>query len=132
MEINICNNQSPQNVSTFLGPKSGTFLTFSHVIFLMLFGFDIKISKIACLTIKFSNMHQHFSSKVPFYWRKWSKSSIFTQPSSLWISFLRILDPEIPTFCGLCEGNKQWQGGRKLVIVRSAHLMNYVSCIGYK
>ena len=67
----------------------------------MLVGFHLKISKIACLTIKFSNIHQHFSSKVPFYWRKWSKLSIFTQPSSLWISFLRILDPKILTFCGL-------------------------------
>ena len=78
------------------------FLTFASVIFIMLVIFHLKISKIACLTIKFSNIHQHVSSKVPFYWRKFSKSSIFTQPSSLCISFLRILDPEIPTFCGLC------------------------------
>ena len=91
------------------------FLTFcfgSSVMFIMLVGFHLKLSKIVCLTIKFSYAHQHFSSNVPFYWRKWSKSFIFTQPSSLWISFLRILDPVIPTFCGLwfedlfifCEG----------------------------
>ena len=68
----------------------------------MLVEFHLKISKIACLTIKFSNIHLYFYSNVTFYWWKWSKSFICTQPSSLWISFLRILNPEILTFCGLC------------------------------
>ena len=78
-----------------------TFLTFRTVHIIKLEWNHLKFCQIDFWLINCLAFHVLWTKKIHIQSNNWSNLTIFLKPSSFSKTFLRILDPEILTFCGL-------------------------------